>query len=396
MSSSKHDHAWHRNGPGRGNDRRKTAPCLRRVGRYAASLICCASTTFFTASEGLSDSLRVATFNTELGRDGPGLFLRDILRQEDPQIKAAARVIVEVAPDIIALQGIDYDLTGLGLNAFADVVAQTGQSYPYRFSLPSNRGSRTGLDMNGDGHVDGPDDAQGYGEFAGAGGMAILSKYPVLEKKVQDLSQLLWRDLPDSLFPQFNGKPFPSSKVHNVQRLSTSGHWVIPIVLPDDTVISIMAFHATPPVFDGPEDRNGRRNHDEILFWQRFLDGSFGPAPQSRFVLLGDANLDPEDGDGRKGAIRALLSDQRLQDPLPRGEGRREIANPEQTGNPMLDTADWSDPLPGNLRVDYVLPSKDWDIEAAGVHWPVGQHGAAQDAKNASRHRLVWGDLVHP
>jgi len=29
-------------------------------------------------------------------------------------------------------------------------------------------------------------------------------------------------------------------------------------------VIHILASHPTPPVFDGVEDRNGRRNHDEI------------------------------------------------------------------------------------------------------------------------------------
>jgi hypothetical protein len=98
-----------------------------------------------------------------------------------------------IARDIIALQGIDYDLTGLGLNAFADFVAQAGQSYPYRFSLLPNRGNRTGLDMNGDGRLGGSDDAQGYGAFSGAGGMAILSKYPVLVNEVQDFSALLWR-----------------------------------------------------------------------------------------------------------------------------------------------------------------------------------------------------------
>lgn len=329
-----------------------------------------------------------------MGRDGPGLFLRDVLRGEDSQIIAAANVINEIAPDIIALQGIDYDLTGLGLNAFADVVAETGQSYPYRFSLLPNRGIRTDLDMDGDGRLGGSDDAQGYGEFSGAGGMAILSKYPVLVGQVQDFSTLLWRDLPGALLPQVNGKPFPSAEAQSVQRLSTSGHWVVPIALPDGTVVSIMTFHATPPVFDGPEDRNGRRNHDEILFWQHYMDGTFGPAPSARFVLLGDANLDPSDSDGRQNAIRGLLSDPRLQDPGPKGTGGGDIANAGQNGDPLLDTVDWTDPTPGNLRVDYILPSHDWTVTAAGVHWPTGDASAAQDAQTASRHRLVWADLA--
>lgn len=318
------------------------------------------------------------------------------MRGEDSQIIAAARVIYEVAPDIIALQGIDYDLTGLGLNAFADVVAEAGQSYPYRFSLLPNRGIRTGLDMDGDGRLGGFDDAQGYAEFAGAGGMAILSKYPVLVDRVQDFSDLLWRDLPGALLPQVDGKPFPSAEAQKVQRLSTSGHWVVPIALPDGTVVSIMTFHATPPVFDGPEDRNGRRNHDEIVFWQHYMDGAFGPAPNARFVVLGDANLDPADSDGRQDAIRGLLSDPRLQDPAPKASGGRDAANPGQIGDPLLDTADWTDPEPGNLRVDYVLPSRDWDVKASGLHWPTGDHPAVKDAQTASRHHLVWVDLTLP
>jgi len=34
-------------------------------------------------------------------------------------------------------------------------------------------------------------------------------------------------------------------------------------------------------------------------------------------------------------------------------------ANTTHTGNPEFDTADFADSTPGNLRVDYVLPSND-------------------------------------
>jgi len=34
-----------------------------------------------------------------------------------------------------------------------------------------------------------------------------------------------------------------------------------------------------------------------------------------------------------------------------------------------LDIADWSDPVPGNLRVDYVLPSAGSTIVGSGVVW---------------------------
>ena len=38
------------------------------------------------------------------------------------------------------------------------------------------------------------------------------------------------------------------------------------------------------------------------------------------------------------------------------------------------------------MRVDYILPSRDWQIVDAGVHWAKGDV--------ASRHALVWVDLT--
>jgi len=336
----------------------------------------------------------VATFNTELGRDGPGLLLRDILRGDDPQITAAAQVIAHINADIIVLQGIDYDLDALALNALADVVTQAGAPYPVRFSLRSNRGLQTGLDMDGDGVTGGPGDAQGFGAFSGAGGMAILSRFPVQLNAVQDYSELLWRTLPDALLPVMDGTPFPSTEAQTEQRLSSSGHWVVPFTLPDGQTLTILALHAAPPVFDGPEDRNGRRNHDEIIFWQHYLNGTYGPPPKARFILMGDTNLDPQDSDGRHAAMREILSDPRLQDPEPASAGGRALANADQSGDPALDTADWDDPVPGNLRVDYVLPSSDWTVTDAGVFWPLPADALAQSVATASRHRIVWVDLA--
>ncbi len=180
--------------------------------------------------------------------------------------------------------------------------------------------------------------------------------------------------------------PFPSEQALAIQRLSTTAHWVVPVDVPEIGRVDLLTLHASPPVFDGPEDRNGRRNHDEIIFWLKYLDGAFGPAATERFVLLGDFNQDPDEGEGIKSAIRSILSDARLQDTAPTSEGSAALA-----GDPF-DTADWDDPVPGNMRVDYVLPSADWRIVDSGVHWPLGDTGEV--AETASRHRLVWVDLA--
>lgn len=340
----------------------------------------------FCALEVAADPLRVATFNTELQRKGPGILLRDIVRGEDPQVDAVVAVFVEVNPDIAVLQGIDYDLDGKALAALQDALLEAGVAYPYRFSARPNTGIPTGLDMDGDGRRAEPRDAQSYGRFSGQGGMAVLSRYPILTDAVQDFTALLWRDFPGALLPHVDGAPFPSSEAQAIQRLPTTAHWVVPVDVPDLGRVDLLTFHASPPVFDGPEDRNGKRNHDEIVFWQQYLNGDFGTAPTEQFILLGDFNHDPNAGEGLKDAIQGVLSDPRLQDFEPRSPGSLAI-----TDDPF-DTADWDDPVPGNMRVDYILPSADWRILDGAVHWPEGSAG--ETAETASRHRLVWVDLA--
>ena len=267
-----------------------------------------------------ADTLRVATFNTELARDGPGVLLRDISKGE-AQVEAVVAVIAHAAPDVIALQGIDWDHEGVALAALADRLVGAGVEYPHRLALQPNSGMAADLDMDGDGSPRGWGDAQGFGKFTGHDGIAVLSRLPILADEVRDLSSLLWRDLPEALLPTHpDGAPFPSAEALDIQRLSSTGHWIVPIALPDGERFALLTFQAGPPVFDGPEDRNGRRNHDEIVLWQHVLDGAFGPLPD-RFVMAGGANLDPQDADGRHEAIRALLADPRVQDPKPESPG---------------------------------------------------------------------------
>ncbi|MCV6587067.1 MAG: endonuclease/exonuclease/phosphatase family protein, partial [Marinibacterium sp.] len=212
----------------------------------------------------------------------------------------------------------------------------------------------------------------------GQGGMALLARFAFDRKAARDFSALLWRDLPGASLPVHDdGRPFPSPEALSVQRLSSTGHWVVPVILPDDSRLTLMAWHAGPPVFDGPEDRNGLRNGDETRLWLRLLDGQMGPVPQTPFVVLGNANLDPVRGEGRQQAIRDLLGDARLHDPF--------------DGHPP--TVDWSERGPGKLRVSYVLPSADLQVRDAGIIWP--QDGPLHDtARTASRHRLVWVDIA--
>jgi hypothetical protein len=375
LFSRQHDHARHRDAADCRNSARPTQAGLYHVGRRIAGYLKIACGLLLALSlPAQSQPLRIATYNVELQRDGPGLLLRDLARGKDPQIAAVLDVIATADADVLAIQNFDYDLTAEALSILAKAA-----DYPHYFALRPNAGMPTGLDMDGDGKLGGPADAQGYGRFSGHGGMAILSRYPILTDSVQDLSDLLWKDVPDALLPVTADGPFPSADALAVQRLSTTGHWIVPIDVPKGQ-FDLMTFHASPPVFDGPEDRNGRRNHDEIRLWQQVLDGDIGTAPANRFVIAGDANLDPDDSDGIRSAIDNLLADMRLQEVRP-------------TGAAGTDTVDWADPVPGNLRVDYVLPSIHWAVLDSGVMWPAADDPEARTVATASRHRLVWVDL---
>lgn len=345
--------------------------------------------------------LRLAVYTVELDRTGPGLLLRD-LRRGDPQAAAVARVIAAADPDVILLLRFDYDAGGLALSALVDLLSDQGIDYPHHFALLPNAGLMTDVDLDGDGRLRGPRDAQGYGLFAGHNGMAILSKLPVDRAAVRDFSGLLWRDLPGAVLPRHpDGSLFPSADAIAAQRLSSTGHWDVPVVLPGGGRLHVLAYHATPPVFDGPEDRNGLRNRDETRFWHLYLDHALSkPPPEAPVVVMGNANLDPAGGDGFGDAMAQLLAHPRLQDPRPTSPGGR-AGRFRPAGIAEADTVAWdAEGEPGNLRASYVLPDAQLSVQGSGVVWPAPGRAAdallGPDGRAASRHRLVWIDIALP
>lgn len=344
-----------------------------------------------------ADPVRIATYHLDFNMKGPGLLLRDLTRAVDPGAKtpkahAIADVISRAAPDILVLQGIDWDYEGRTLAAFQALMEARGAPYPHAFALRPNTGLPTDLDLDGDGRVAEPRDAQGYGRYPGQAGMAVLSRHPILADQAQDFSDLIWADMPGATLPRFpDGSVFPSAEAAQIQRLSTTGHWVVPVQTPGG-ILSVLTLHASPPVFDGPEDRNGLRNADEVAMLSWILDGQIGSQINAPWVVAGNLNLDPSDGQGRREAVQALLARSDLTDPKPQSRGAQAAKDPTHRGDPALDTVDWSDDGPGNLRVSYVLPHRSLTVTDAAVEWPPGDTVVAA----ASRHRLVWVDVTLP
>ena len=137
-----------------------------------------------------------------------------------------------------------------------------------------NTGVKINDDLNHDGETNQqPSDTHGFGYFEGHFGMALLSKYPINEKDIRTFQHFKWRDMPNALKPidPSTNKPWFNDKAWQELRLSSKSHWDIPINI-DGKIVHILASHPTPPVFDGPEDRNGKRNHDEIRFWFDYIN----------------------------------------------------------------------------------------------------------------------------
>ncbi|WP_035812544.1 endonuclease/exonuclease/phosphatase family protein [Jiangella gansuensis] len=364
-------------------------------------------------------TVRVATYNLSLNRAAEGQLERDLSTGDDAQARAVAEVIQRTRPDIVLLNEFDYVPGGVAADLFRDNYLEVGQGgadpveYPYAYVAPSNTGVPSGFDLNNDGTVGGGDDAFGFGLFPGQYGMAVLSRYPILEDDVRTFQHFLWKDMPGALLPP----GWFSPEELEVVRLSSKSHWDVPVQV-GRRVVHVLASHPTPPTFDGPEDRNGRRNHDEIRFWADYVapgrasyiyddDGVRGGLkPGSAFVILGDQNSDPVDGDSVPGAIQQLLEHPRVVDPLPASEGAVEAAelqggaNAAHGGDPAYDTADFADTAPGNLRADYVLPSRQLRPVDAGVFWPVRSDPLSRLTGEfpfpTSDHRLVWVDVRVP
>lgn len=378
--------------------------------------------------------VRFATFNTALERPEQGALAEELATPDSEQAGSVAEIIQHVRPDVLLVNEFDYDEEGLGPRRFQDNYLSVGQNgaepiaYPYVYTAPVNTGVASGVDLNGDGEAvtepgspEYAEDAFGYGIFPGQYGMVVYSRYPIVTDEVRTFQDFLWADMPDALLPTDpeTGDPYYSEEALEVLRLSSKSHWDIPIDTGRGRPVHLLASHPTPPTFDGPEKRNVARNHDEIRFWADYVTpraGSYvyddeggrgGLAPGSPFVIAGDLNADPNDGDGHPEAVTQLLDHRDVVDVRPSSQGGRGAAqrqggaNEEHEGDPKLDSADFADvPGPGNLRVDYVLPSRSLPARGSGVFWPTVDDPLFRLTGDypfpSSDHRLVWVDVVRP
>jgi hypothetical protein len=381
---------------------------------------------------GQAAPVRFATFNASLNRFNAGDLALELSSPGSAQPDVIAEIIQRTRPEVLLINEFDYDASNVALDGFQYNYLSVSHgtaapiSYPYRYTAPSNTGIFSGFDYDNSGFAGdfAPNDSYGFGFFPGQFGMAVYSMYPIDDAKIRTFQNFKWKDMPGALLPDNPSTAAPADWYTpgpelDSFRLSSKSHWDLPIEIGKKTVHFLVS-HPTPPVFDGPEDRNGTRNHDEIRFWADYVGpgasaGSYiyddngktgGLEPGSMFVIAGDQNSDPNDGDSIPGSAQLLLNNPRVNTKVaPSSLGGTEQAglqggaNLTHLSDPAFDTADFSDFAPGNLRADYVLPSKGLRITDAGVFWPSSTDPLFALVGSfpfpSSDHRLVWVDVNH-
>ncbi|MCZ6699913.1 MAG: endonuclease/exonuclease/phosphatase family protein, partial [Planctomycetota bacterium] len=250
--------------------------------------------------------------------------------------------------------------------------------------------------------------AYGFGRYVGQYNMAVYSKYPIRTDEVRRFHTFPWEDLPGNIKPKI---------VSDAQRLFDKDFWDVPIEV-GGRVVHLLMCHAVVPVFD---ETNDERNFDTLRFIKDYVEGNAtyatldgGMKREDLFVVVGDLNADPDDGESRPGAVQQLLDSDRILVNYPEGDGRDTDGTPPDltsyntTGRHFLRNTlknGIGDTSPGGfqLQLDYLLPSKTMRLgrtddgrPACGVFWSRLGTPEWELQRAASDHHFVWTDVIVP
>ena len=368
------------------------------------------------------------------------------------QIRNVAAVIQTERPAVLMMGEFNNDgigenqdaINGFRLNYLA--VPQNGLGTtsdekkmlePIQFAYTENFSTNTGLlsefDLDRNGTVALPGDAWGYGNYHGQYAFGLLSQYPIDTDNIRTFQDFKWKDMPGETNPVITvcdnpDKPIPdglacgdewyTAEAWAQKPLSSKNHVDAPILIPTangEKVVHLLLSHPTPPVFDYVTENNKLLNSAEIKFWSDYVSNADyiyddagvkgGLGLDASFVVMGDLNADPENGDGFLESIQDLMNHERVNVLATDG-----VYAPNSLGSTecvaLGDCGDsiYPDRITSTfgLRVDHAIPSNDLNIIDSGVFWPatfeegrllmndsrVGKWGNGKDI--SSDHRLVW------
>ncbi|HEY5933916.1 MAG TPA: endonuclease/exonuclease/phosphatase family protein [Kofleriaceae bacterium] len=359
--------------------------------------------------------LRIAQFNIR------ELTTAKLLDANHRQVKAATEIIARFDAEILSINEIQYDLAGvptadlpgaaqrtLGSVAIdgepagnaarlAERIASVDPELDYKYSAMFLGNSGFAFSGNTGGHAE--LDMRGFGEFPGRFNSALLSKHPILADDVRAIHDYRWSALPGNSIDEI--KTTLGIAIPDDFPLFEKALFIVPVDV-DGNVIHFVLAH---PVSAGFSAMNPYRNRDELRAIALFLSGELPgvePLPDgAHFVVVGDLNADPEDGDGDRAGISALIEHPLVDAHFPIGRGGSEGTHPER--NTFLSGCGReTGPIVTNpatklqLQLDYLLTSATLgEPLASSVFWPHHVNDAASYELTcfASDHRYVWMDL---
>lgn len=350
-------------------------------------------------------SMRLATFNVDDVRT------TDLRRPDQPRVEMIAEVIRGLAPDVLLLTEMSYDLPGgpgssdlspEGSNATRLIEVYLGRASrdgtpppEYRsLMLGVNSGRASGRDFDGDRRAttmfpqpraaesDGSNppaaaqarayalDAWGYGEFPGQRGMALLFKAPIKIDEsagVRTFRNFQWASMPDARRPEnpATGRDFYDFDSWQRLPLHTSSAWLVPMISPKGGRFWVLCGYTSPTIGDGPEGRALRRRLDEIRFLGDVLDladyiedDEFRAVPteleKEPVIVLADLGLDANEP--ASGSLRDLLGHPRLS------------GSPEPVADLPIPALARTDTAREGGRLDYALPSGELEVLGSGIY----------------------------
>ncbi len=300
------------------------------------------------------------------------LTLGKLRKPDHAQLLSASAIIQKVRPDVLSINEIEACPEAPRL--FLDNYLERGDDplhYPYHYIGPTNSGVSTGLPH--------PYDQKGFGLFEGQYGIALFSRFPILQHGVRSFEDFSWRDLPKGL--SYLGDRVVD--VHERFPLFSTNLLNVPLRMAG-RVVYVILLHASVPV-TGFLNRN--RNADQLNFLNEYISGRALPGMDRfeaglPFVVMGDLNADPEKGEGIREAIRRLLENPALNGIVPSRPTFLEGGGSEA---PPLHTAGLS------LKLDYILPSRDFVVLKHEVFRPE-EAGLWHQERCASDHFFIYAD----
>jgi hypothetical protein len=359
------------------------------------------------------------------------------------QIRNVAAIIQKNRPNVLMMAEFNNDGTGenkTALIGFQDNYLSIAQSingaggeanlepitFPYFESYSTNTGLASGLDLDNDGEFGGLGDDWGFGQYHGKYAFALMSQYEIDTDNTRTFQEFKWKDLEGSQIPTITicdgsqtipdgmscGDEWYTAEEWKQVRLSSKNHVDAPIIIPTENgeeVIHLLMSHPTPPVFD--TGKNKAQNAAEVKFWNQYIQGkdffyddkdlNGGLADNAKFVIMGDQNLDPVDGDGESDVMQTLHDDPLVNQKVMNGElyptsyGASEHAVDKTLSHPKPNRISST----FGLGVDFAIPSANLNIVDTGTYWSASYEEGRKLFNDArigngksvsSDHRMVW------